>query len=219
MGVPLYVICHFSLVTFNILSLSLTFVSLITMCVSHCVPPWIYPAWDSALPGLVKLFPLHPREIFIHYSNIFLGPFSLSSPSGTPIMQMLGHLMLSQRSLMLSSFFVCFHSFFYILSCGSDFHHAVLRVPYLFFCLSYSATDSFWRIIHLCLFFSSSRSLVNISCIFSILRSWIIFTVIILSSYSGRLLTPTSFSCFSGVLSCPFIWDITFCFFMLINFL
>ena len=56
MGVPLYVICHFSLVAFNILSLSLTFVSLITMCVSHCVPSGIYPAWDSALPGLVQLF-------------------------------------------------------------------------------------------------------------------------------------------------------------------
>ena len=32
MGVPLQVICHFSLVVFNILSLSLIFVSLITMC-------------------------------------------------------------------------------------------------------------------------------------------------------------------------------------------
>ena len=52
MGVPLYAICHFSLLAFNILSLSLTFVSLITMCVSHCVPSGIYPAWDSALSGL-----------------------------------------------------------------------------------------------------------------------------------------------------------------------
>ena len=34
MGVPLYVICCFSLVAFNILSLSLIFVSLITMCLS-----------------------------------------------------------------------------------------------------------------------------------------------------------------------------------------
>ena len=32
MGVPLYIICHFSLVAFNILSLSLIFVCLITMC-------------------------------------------------------------------------------------------------------------------------------------------------------------------------------------------
>ena len=60
--------------------------------------------------------------------------------------------------------------------------------------------------IHLCLFFSSSRPLVNISCIFSIIfpRSWIIFTIIILNSFSERL--PIS-ACFSGVLSCPFIWD------------
>ena len=44
-----------------------------------------------------------------------------------------------------------------------------------------------------CLFFSSSRSLLNISCIFLIcastlfLRSWIIFTIITLNSFSGRL--------------------------------
>ena len=37
MEVPLYVICCFSFVAFNILSLSLSFVSLIT--VSRCVPP------------------------------------------------------------------------------------------------------------------------------------------------------------------------------------
>ena len=75
--------------------------------------------------------------------------------------------------------------------------------------------------ISVCLFFSSSRSLVNISCIISILflRSWIIFTIIILNSFSGRLSISTSFSCFSGVLSYPFIWDRTTCFFILINFL
>ena len=74
-------------------------------------------------------------------SNIFSGPFSLSSPSGTPIVQMFMPLMLSQRSLRLSSFL--FFSFFYILYCGSDFHHSVLQVVYSFFCLSYSAIDSF----------------------------------------------------------------------------
>ena len=45
MGVPLYVICRFSLVAFNILSV-------FNFCqfhyyVSWCVPPWVYPAWDS----------------------------------------------------------------------------------------------------------------------------------------------------------------------------
>ena len=38
-------------------------------------------------------------------SNIFSSPFSLSSPSGTPIRQMLVNLMLSQRFFRLSSFF------------------------------------------------------------------------------------------------------------------
>ena len=71
------------------------------------------------------------------------------------------------------------------------------------------------------LFFSTSRSLVIISFIFSIfasiiiLRSWTIITIIIQNSFSGSLPVSTSFSCFS----CPFIWDITFCFFILINFL
>ena len=75
------------------------------------------------------------------------------------------------------------------------------------------------------LFFSTSRSLVIISCIFSIfasilfLRSWTIFTIIILNSFSGRLLISTSFHCFSRVLSCLFTWDTTFCFFNVINFL
>ena len=43
--------------------------------------------------------------------------------------------------------------------------------------------------ISVCLFFSSFRSLVNVFCIFSVLflRSWIIFTNIILNSFSGRL--------------------------------
>ena len=76
--------------------------------------------------------------------------------------------------------------------------------------------------ISVCLFFSSSRSLVNICCIFSIFasilfpRSWIIFSIIILNSFPGKLPISTSFSCFSGILSCPFIWDITFCFFTVI---
>ena len=109
--------------------------------------------------------------------------------------------------------------------CSSDFHHSDFQVTYPVFCLS-SAIDSFYCIAHLCLFFSSSRSLVVISYIFSILfcffvflRSWTIFNITILNSVSGRLPISTSFSCFSGILSCPFFWDLTFCFFIVINFL
>ena len=52
--------------------------------------------------------------------------------------------------------------------------------------------------VHLCLFFSSSRSLLNISCIFSIYASILflrfsIITSISLNSFSGRL--PISSSC------------------------
>ena len=55
MGIPLCVICRFSLAAFNILSLSLIFISLIAMCFG--VLPWVYPSWDSVLPGLSWLFP------------------------------------------------------------------------------------------------------------------------------------------------------------------
>ena len=114
MGVPLYVTC-FSLVAFNILSLSLIFVSLITTCPGY-VPPWVYPAWDSLwFLDLVDYFLSHVWEFFNSYLfKYFLRSFlSLSSPSGAPIMQMLVHLMLSQRSLRLSSFLFILFSIFY----------------------------------------------------------------------------------------------------------
>ena len=135
MRVPLYVICHFSLVAFNISSLSLVFISLITICLSVFLLGFILPgilcvSWT----WLTISFPMLGKFSAIISSNVFSGPFSLSS-SGIPIMRMLVCLM-SHRSLRLSSIF--FHSF-----CGSDFHHSVLQVIYLFFCLDYSAIDSF----------------------------------------------------------------------------
>ena len=126
-NIPLNVICHFPLVVvFNILSLSLIFISLITMCFN------VFLLGLSILGSLcfldlVDYFLSHVREVFSYYLfNIFSGPLLLSSSSGTPIMQMLVRLILSQRSLSLSSFF--FHSFFYILFCSSDFHHSVFQV-------------------------------------------------------------------------------------------
>ena len=83
--------------------------------------------------------------------------------------------------------------------------------------------------ISFCLFFSSIGFWYTmLAWIFTVsLRCWIIFTIITLNSFSQRLPISTSFSCFSGVLSCPFIYDITFCFlggffvffFILISFL
>ena len=66
---------------------------------------WVYPVWDSLdFLDLVGYFCSHTRDVFNYniLKYFFLIPF-LSS-SGTPIILMLLHLMLSQRSLRLFSF-------------------------------------------------------------------------------------------------------------------
>ena len=134
MGVPWYIICHFSLVAFNILSV-FSFCQF-DYCLGVFLLGFILPG-PLCAPWTWLTILSHVWEIFSYYLFRYFsqGPFSLPSPSGTPIMRMLVCLM-SHRSLRLSSIF--FHSF-----CGSDFHHSVLQVIYLFFCLSYSAIDSF----------------------------------------------------------------------------
>ena len=77
MGFPLYVTCCLSLAAFNILSLCLVFVSLIS--VSWHVSPWVYPVWDSlCLLDLIDYFPFHVGEVFNYnlFKN-FLIPFIL----------------------------------------------------------------------------------------------------------------------------------------------
>ena len=94
-----------------------------------------------------------------------------------------------------------------------------------------SVFDLSYCIIHW-LFFISSRSLLNFSCIFSILvsrlficnsflfsRFWIIFTIIILNSFSGRLPISYSLVWFSGLLSCYFTCWIFLCLFILFRLL
>ena len=146
-------------------------------------------------------FPMLRTFSTVISSNIFSDTFFFSS-SGTPIIQMLVHLVLSQRSLRLPSI-LFIHSFFFILLLGSYFHLFICQLTYPFFCLIYPVIDSF-RVflisvivlfITVCLLFHSSRSLLNVSCIFSILflRFWIIFTIITLNSFSGRLPISSSF--------------------------
>ena len=106
----MYVICHFSLVAFNILSV-------FNFCqfdyyVSQCALPWVYPAWDSlCFLDLVDYFLSHVWEVFSYYLfKYFLRSF-LSS-SGTPVMLMLVRLMLSEKSLRLFSFLFILFSIF-----------------------------------------------------------------------------------------------------------
>ena len=80
-------------------------------------------------------FPILGKFLTMSSSNIFFKsvPFSFSSFSWTPVIQMFVHLMLSQRSLRLSSFLFILFSLF----CS-----AAVKVTYPFLCLSYSAIDS-----------------------------------------------------------------------------
>ena len=72
------VCCHFSLVAFNILSLSLIFCEF-DYYVSWCVIPLVYPAWDSlCFLDLVISLPMLGKFSAIISSNIFLGLLSLS---------------------------------------------------------------------------------------------------------------------------------------------
>ena len=114
-------------------------------------------------------------------------------------MQMFMCLMLSQRSLNLSLFLCILFSIFCSAAVISTIlsGHLSILLPQLFcYC--------FLRVYCSSLFFSSSGSLVNISCIFSILflRSWIIFTIIILNSFSGRFPGSTLLVFLGG----SFIW-------------
>ena len=108
MGVPLYIICHFSLAAFNNFSLSLIFASLITMCLDMFLLGFILPGTLCASWTWVGFsFSALGKCSTIIFSNIFSVPFCLSSPSETPMMRMLLHLMLS-----------CLHffSFFFLYS-------------------------------------------------------------------------------------------------------
>ena len=68
---------------------------------------------------------------------------------------------------------ISFHSFLFVLFCGSDFHHSVFQVTSLFsasvILLLIPSSVFFIPVIVLfisvCLFFKSSISLLNISCI------------------------------------------------------
>ena len=82
MGFPLYIICHFSCVAFNILSLSLIFVSFITMYLGVLLLGFILSGTLCVSWTLLTIsFPMLRKFSAIISSNIFSAPFSLSSLS------------------------------------------------------------------------------------------------------------------------------------------
>ena len=86
MGFPLYVICCFSLAAFNILSLCLVFVSLISMCLGIFLLGFIlcgtlYTSWSL----LIISFSILGKISTLISSKIFSQPFLFSCSSGTHI--------------------------------------------------------------------------------------------------------------------------------------
>ena len=159
-------------------------------------------------------------------SKIFSYPFFFYSSSGTHIMQMLVCLIVSQRSLRLFSVpFILFTLF-----CSSEVISTILSSSSL---ISSSVSDILLLIpsrvflisvivlfVSAHLFFNSSRSWLIDSYIFSIWfsRFLIIFTIIVLNSFSGSLPISSSFIWTYVFLVCSFICVVFLCIFIIIFF-
>ena len=178
MGFPLYVTCCFSLAAFNILSLCLVFVSLISMCLGMFLLGFIlYGTLCASWTWLTISFSMLGKFSTIISSKVFSYTFFFSSFSGTHIIQMLVCLIVSQRSLRLSSvLFILFPLF-----CSSEVISTILSSSSL---IHSSASDILLLIasrvflisvivlfVSVCLFFNSSRSLLMDSFFLSILLS------------------------------------------------
>ena len=113
MGITLCVICCFSLAAFKICSLCLIFVNLINMCLGVFHLGFIlFGTLRVSWAWVIIFFPIIGKFSTIISSSIFSWSFFLSSSSGTPMIRMLYHLILSWRSLRLSSFLLIRFSFF-----------------------------------------------------------------------------------------------------------
>ena len=159
MGIPLCVFCCFSLAAFSICSLCLIFVNLINMClgVFHLGFILFGTLWVS-WTWMIISFPILGKFSTIISSSLFSWSFFLSSSSGTPMIQMLGHLTLSQRSLRLSSFLLIRFSFFLSDSFISTilifyFTNPIFCLRYSTICCLQSVFDLIYCIIHYILTF------------------------------------------------------------------
>ena len=156
-------------------------------------PLWVDPVWDSlCFLDLDVCFLPQVRNVFSYYVFTYVFCPFLSSPFGTPIMQMLVHL-LSQKSLKLLSFFLFFFPFSL-----NDFYYSVfqfaehsfvsstlLLIPFSVFLIPIVV---FFISI---LFFVFSNSLLNISlCSSNVLPSSLIIIMIITLNFLLAILFP-----------------------------
>ena len=142
MGIPLYVICCFFLAAFNTFYLYLIFDSLINMCFGMFLLGFIlYGTLCASWTWLTIFFPISGKFSTIISSNIFsvnfVFLFFFWDPYNSNVVAF--NIAPEVSETVLNSF----HSFFFILLCGSYFHYFIFQVSYPFFCLGYSAFDSF----------------------------------------------------------------------------
>ena len=140
MGFPLYVTCCFSLAAFNILSLCLVFVSLISTCLGVFLLGFILCGSLCASWTWFDYFLFHVGEIFKYnlFKNFlipFLFLFFFWDPCNlnVDVFDMLPEV----SETVLSSF----HSFYFILLFRRYFHHFIFQLTDSFFCFRYSAID------------------------------------------------------------------------------
>ena len=128
-------ICCFSLAAFNICSLCLIFINLINLCLGVlCLRFILFGTLWVSWTWVAISFPILAKFSTIIFSSLFSWPFFLSS-SGTPIVHMLRHLTLSQRSLRLSSFlFILFSSLLHLFPPFFLLPHLSYLLPQLFYC-------------------------------------------------------------------------------------
>ena len=137
MGIPLCVICCFSLAVFNICSLCLTFVNLINMCLGVFHLGFILFGTLDFL-DLGDYFLPHFREVFNYYVlKYFLMAFLFVFFFWDSYDSNMGCLTLSWRSLRLSSFLLIRFYFFLSVSFISTILSStslILSLPPLFYC-------------------------------------------------------------------------------------
>ena len=180
---------------------------------------WVYPfgtLWVSWTWVAIS-FPILGKFSTIISSSIFSWPFFLCSSSVTHdlnvgvfdiVPEVSEVVLISFKSFFLSASFIStiLSSTSFILSSTSVI---LLVVPSRVFFICYCIIHYFFISLFYSFILIFFRSLLNISCIFSILvsrlfnsilfsRFWIIFTIIILNSFSGRLPISSSLVWFGG---------------------
>ena len=194
MGFPLHVTCCISLAAFNILSLCLAFVSLISMCLAIFLHGFILYG-TLCLLDLIDYFFIHVGKIFNYnlFKN-FLLTFLFLFFFWDPYNSSVGAFNVVPE--ISETIFSSSHSFYFILLFRSYFHHFIFQLTDSFFCFRCSAVipsrvfliSVIVLFVSVCLFFNFTFLLID-SCFFSILfsRFLIIFTIIILNYFSGSL--------------------------------